>query len=157
MRRIIVLDLINSSGVLNRITGMLTKRNFNIHSITGGPSESGTTKMTVVVDIPRSLGAEQLTKQLNKLIDVLKVTDITEESFVERELGMFKVNVSRKERSEIEAIVRPFRARVLDISNDSMIIEVTGVPSKIDAFFDLIKPYGIEAESRTGITAFTRG
>lgn len=129
MRRIITATVQNSSGVLNRITGMLSKRAFNIESITVGTTEiEGISKMTFVVEIPDENKIEQLTKQLNKQIDVLKVNDITEKAIVQRELALIKVGSTSASRAEIQGVIEPFRARVLDVSRDSLVIEVTGKP-----------------------------
>lgn len=158
MQRVITLTVQNSSGVLNRITGMLSKRGFNIESITVGTSElKGISKMTVVVDITNDKNSEQLTKQLHKQIDVLKVDDITDSKIVSRELALIKVGANNTSRSEIQSIIEPFRARVLDVSRNSLIIEVTGKPDKIDALIELLTPYGVKDLSRTGVTAFRRG
>jgi acetolactate synthase-1/3 small subunit len=158
MRRIITATVQNSSGVLNRITGMLSRRGFNIDSITVGHSEvEGVSKMTFVVEIEDESKIEQLTKQLHKQIDVLKVNDITDRKIVARELALIKVGATGQSRSEIYGIVDPFRARVLDVSSNSLIIEVTGKTDKVDALVDLLTPYGIKDLTRTGVTAFTRG
>lgn len=158
MKRIITATVQNRSGVLNRITGMLMKRQFNIESISVGPSETeGISKMTFVVDISDFQKLEQLTKQLNKQIDVLKVTDITEKAIVARELALIKVGSSGQTRAEIQGVINPFRATVIDVSKDSLIIQVTGKPEKVDALIDLLRPYGIKELTRTGVTAFQRG
>jgi len=158
MRRIITATVQNSSGVLNRVTGLLSRRGFNIESITVGETEiEGISKITFVVDVEEAQKIEQLTKQLHKQIDVLKVNDITDTNKVARELCLIKVVATPQSRSEINGIVEPFRARILDISKDSLIVEVTGKPDKIEAIIDLLTPYGIKELSRTGITAFTRG
>lgn len=158
MQRIITATVQNSSGVLNRITGMMSKRAFNIESITVGATETeGISKMTFVVEVNDASKIEQLTKQLNKQIDVLKVNDITDNSIVARELALIKVGSTSVSRAEIQGAIEPFRARVLDVSRDSMIIEVTGKPDKIEALIDLLQPYGIKELARTGVTAFRRG
>ncbi|WP_020008773.1 acetolactate synthase small subunit [Salinicoccus albus] len=158
MQRVITATVQNSSGVLNRITGMMSKRAFNIESITVGTTETeGISKMTFVVEVNDANKIEQLTKQLNKQIDVLKVNDITDNSIVARELALIKVGSTSALRAEIQGAIEPFRARVLDVSRDSMIIEVTGKPDKIEALIDLLQPYGIKELSRTGVTAFRRG
>ena len=111
MRRIITATVQNSSGVLNRITGMLSKRAFNIESITVGTTEiEGISKMTFVVEVPDPNKIEQLTKQLNKQIDVLKVNDITEKAIVQRELALIKVGSTSASRAEIQGVIEPFRA-----------------------------------------------
>ena len=158
MQRVITLTVQNSSGVLNRITGMLAKRGFNIESITVGTSETpGISKMTIVVDIANDKSSEQLTKQLHKQIDILKVDDITDSKIVSRELALIKVGANNTSRGEIQSIIEPFRARVLDVSRNSLIIEVTGKPDKVDALIELLTPYGLKDLSRTGVTAFRRG
>lgn len=158
MKRIITATVQNRSGVLNRITGMLTKRQFNIESITVGETEKeGISKMTFVIDVADHQKVEQLTKQLNKQIDVIKVNDITDTAHVVRELALIKVAAPRQLHGEIQSVIMPFRASIIDVSKDSLIIEITGKPEKIDAIIELLKPYGIKELNRTGITAFTRG
>lgn len=158
MQRVITLTVQNSSGVLNRITGMLAKRGFNIESITVVAAETeGISKMTIVVDIAKDKNSEQLTKQLHKQIDILKVDDITESKIVSRELALIKVGANNTTRGEVQSIIEPFRARVLDVSRTSLIIEVTGKPDKVDALIELLSPFGIKDLSRTGVTAFRRG
>ncbi|CAD2079505.1 acetolactate synthase small subunit [Jeotgalicoccus meleagridis] len=158
MQRIITLTVQNSSGVLNRVTGMLSKRGFNIESITvGSTDQEGISKMTIVVEMTDDKSAEQLTKQLHKQIDVLKVNDITDSKIVARELALIKVGASNTNRGEIQSIIEPFRARVLDVARNSLIIEVTGKTDKVNALIELLEPYGIKDLSRTGVTAFRRG
>jgi acetolactate synthase-1/3 small subunit len=158
MRRIIIATVQNRGGVLNRITGMLNKRQFNIESISVGTSEKeGISKMTFVVDVSDDQKLEQLTKQLNKQIDVLKVSDITDKAMVARELALIKVGGSGQLRSEIQGIIAPFRASVIDVSRDSLTIQVTGKPDKVEALITLLRPYGIKELTRTGVTAFLRG
>lgn len=158
MRRIVTATVRNQSGVLNRITGVLSKRQFNIDSITVGRTENeGISKMTFVVYVDDDRQAEQLTKQLNKLIDVIKVSDITDQAIVARELVLIKVLSNAQTRSEIGGIVEPFRASIIDVSRESITIQVTGDTEKIEALIDLLKPYGIKEIARTGLTAFLRG
>ncbi|MEW9677238.1 acetolactate synthase small subunit [Lentibacillus sp. L22] len=158
MKRIITATVQNRSGVLNRVTGMLSKRQFNIESISVGGSETeGISKMTLVVDVSDFQKLEQLTKQLHRQIDVLKVSDITDKAMVARELALIKVVGSGQMRAEIQGIISPFRASVIDVSKDSLIIQVTGKPDKVDALIALLRPYGIKELSKTGITAFPRG
>ncbi|AIF44267.1 acetolactate synthase small subunit [Virgibacillus sp. SK37] len=158
MKRIIVAAVQDRSGVLNRITGMLQKRQFNIDSISVGSSETeGVSKMTFVVDVGDHQKLEQLTKQLNKQIDVLKVSDITDKAIVARELALIKVGGSGQLRSEIQGIITPFRASIIDVSKDSLTIQVTGKPDKVEALISLLKPYGIKELTKTGVTAFLRG
>jgi acetolactate synthase-1/3 small subunit len=158
MKRIITATVQNRSGVLNRVTGLLQRRQFNIESISVGPTEiEGVSKMTLVVEVEDEQRLEQVTKQLNKQIDVLKVSDITDKAIVARELALIKVASSSQLRSEINGIIDPFRASIIDVSKDSIAVQVTGKPEKVDALIELLRPYGIKEISRTGLTAFLRG
>jgi acetolactate synthase-1/3 small subunit len=100
---------------------------------------------------------DQIVKQLNKLIDVIKVVDMSQESYVERELALIKVNVAGKDKTELMNVVNVFRARIVDATNETYMIEVTGTDEKITALTDLVKPFGIQEMSRTGAVALTRG
>ena len=158
MKRIITCTVQDRGGVLNRITGMFYKRQFNIESITVGVSEiEGLSKMTFVVEISDEQKLEQLTKQLNKQIDVIKVSDITDKAIVARELALVKVNAGNQSRAEIQGIITPFRGTVIDVSKDTLTVQVTGKTDKVDALISLLKPYGIKEISRTGVTALLRG
>jgi len=158
MKRIITLTVQDRSGVLNRVTGLLQRRQFNIESISVGPTETeGISKMTLVVEIEDEQRLEQVTKQLNKQIDVLKVSDITDKAIVARELALIKVASSSQLRSEINGIIDPFRALIIDVSKDSLAVQITGRPDKIDALIELLRPYGIKEIARTGLTALQRG
>lgn len=158
MKRIITLTVMNRSGVLNRITGLFTKRHYNIESISVGHSETeGISRITFVVNVQEEKQVEQITKQLNKQIDVIKVMDITNQSIVARELALIKVVSSGASRMEIYGLIEPFRASIIDVSKDSLVVQVTGEPNKIEALIDLLKPYGIKEIARTGLTAFPRG
>ncbi len=157
MKRVITTTVINQSGVLNRVTGLLMKRQFNIESISVGHTEQpGISKMTFVVNVEDKQKLEQLLKQLQKQIDVLKVNDITDKAMVMRELALIKVAAPPSARSEIYSIVEPFRATVVDMSKNVTTFQVTGDPEKIEAFIDLVKPYGIKELTRTGVSAFVR-
>ncbi|MFZ7946146.1 MULTISPECIES: acetolactate synthase small subunit [Bacillaceae] len=158
MKRIITLTVQDRSGVLNRVTGLLQRRQFNIESISVGPTETeGISKMTLVVQVEDDQRLEQVTKQLNKQIDVLKVSDITDKAVVARELALIKVASSSQLRSEINGIIDPFRALIIDVSKDSLAVQITGRPDKIDALIELLRPYGIKEIARTGLTALQRG
>lgn len=158
MKRIISLTVMNSPGVLNRITNLFSKRNYNIESISVGLSEQeGMSRITCVIHVENDKDSEQITKQLNKQIDVIKVTDISEQAIVARELALIKVQSTPQTRNEIYALIEPFRASVIDVGKDSMVIQITGESDKIEAFIELIKPYGIKEIARTGTTAFPRG
>lgn len=158
MRGIITLTVTNRPGVLNRITNLFSKRNYNIESITVGHSEQeGISRMTVVVNVEEERILEQITKQLNKQIDVIKVVDVTEQAIVARELALIKVSVNAQNRGEIYSLVEPFRASVIDISKDSLVIQITGETDKVEAMIELLRPYGIKELARTGTTAIQRG
>ncbi|WP_066192712.1 MULTISPECIES: acetolactate synthase small subunit [Gracilibacillus] len=158
MKRIITATVRNRSGVLNRITGLLQRRQFNIESISVGRTETeDMSKMTFVVDVEDFQKLEQVTKQLNKQIDVIKVSDITDKAIVARELALIKIVSNSQLRAEIQGIIEPFRASIIDVSKDSMSIQVTGKPDKIEALIELLRPYGIKELARTGLTAFVRG
>ncbi|HZG60732.1 MAG TPA: acetolactate synthase small subunit [Anoxybacillus sp.] len=158
MKRIITMTVNNRPGVLNRITGLFTKRHYNIESITVGHTEiEGVSRMTFVVNVEDERTAEQITKQLNKQIDVLKVTDITDQAIVARELALIKVAVNPALRNEVYTLIEPFRASIVDVSRESLVVQVTGESDKVEALIDLLRPYGIKEIARTGTTAFTRG
>lgn len=157
MKRVITTTVINQSGVLNRVTGLLMKRQFNIESISVGHTEQpGMSKMTFVVNVEDKGKLEQLLKQLQKQIDVIKVNDITDKAIVMRELALVKVVVPPALRNEILSIVEPFRATVVDMSKNVTTFQVTGNPEKIEAFIDLMRPYGVKELTRTGVSAFVR-
>jgi acetolactate synthase I/III small subunit len=158
MKRIITATVQDRTGVLNRVTGLLQRRQFNIESISVGPSETaGISKMTLVVEVEDEQRLEQVTKQLNKQIDVLKVSDITDKAIVARELALIKVASNSQLRSEINGIIDPFRALIIDVSKDSLAVQITGRPDKIDALIEMLRPYGIKEIARTGLTALQRG
>jgi acetolactate synthase-1/3 small subunit len=147
----------NKPGVLNRVSSLIRRRNFNIESIAVGHSEQeGLSRMTIVVD-GDATAVEQVRKHVDKLIDVVKVTDITGEGIVARELALIKVHATPATRSEIMQIVDIFRAKIIDVSPDSLLIEVTGNEEKIDGLYSLVKRFGIKELARTGRIALTRG
>jgi acetolactate synthase I/III small subunit len=157
VKRIITATVNNRAGVLNRITGLFTKRDFNIESISVGHTETeGISRMTFVANVEDEKSAEQVIKQLNKQIDVLKVQDITDQATVARELALIKVASAPASRNELYALIEPFRATIVDVSRDSVIIQVTGA-SKVEAILDLLRPYGVKEVMRTGTIAFPRG
>lgn len=157
MKRVITVTVINQSGVLNRVTGLLMKRQFNIESISVGHLEQpGMSKMTFIVNVEDEQKIEQLVKQLQKQIDVIKVNDITDKAIVMRELALVKVISPPHTRSEINSIIEPFRATIIDTGKNVVTYQVAGNPDKIEAFIDLVRPYGIKELSRTGATAFVR-
>lgn len=157
MKRIITATVNNNSGVLNRFSGILTRRQVNIDSISVGPTElENVSRITIVIQVEDLAESEQVTKQLNKQIDVIKVSDITDEPHLERELALVKVNAPAAVRSELLSVIDPFRANVIDVGVKTVVIQVTGTSEKISAFVDVVAPYGIKQLARTGVTGFTR-
>ena len=148
----------NKPGVLHSVANMFRRRNFNIESITVGPTEQGDlSRMTITVSGDEKT-LEQVVKQMSKLIDVVKVSRLEPENIVTRELALVKVNVpDNKSRSDVINCVEVFRGRVVDVSPESLTMEITGTPDKIDAFLNLMRTYGIMELARTGLTALTRG
>ena len=147
----------NKPGVLQKVAGLFTRRDFNIDSITVGESEvDGLARMVITVKADDKI-LEQVTKQLNKLVDVIKIKDISKNA-VKRELCLVKVNIpNEKARAEIMQYVNIFRANIVDVTEETLIIEITGDMEKINAFISLLKGYGIKRISRTGLTAMARG
>ncbi len=147
----------NRAGVLSRVSGLFSRRGYNIDSLAVGVTEDPTiSRMTIVVRGDDHV-LEQVTKQLNKLIDVIRVTDIKADEAIERELSLIKVAADANTRSEIIQIVDIFRARIVDVASKSMTIEVTGDDEKIRAMEKLLRPFGIKEMVRTGKIAMTRG
>jgi len=144
-------------GVLNRMASLFRRRGFNIESIAVGHSElPHLSRMTIVVDGAATM-VEQVRKQLDKVIDVIKVSDITADDMVARELALIKVRATSSTRSEIIQIVDIFRANIVDVASDSVTIEVTGDEEKINSLFNLLRGFGIKEIARTGRIAMTRG
>ncbi len=144
-------------GVLNRIASLFRRRGFNIDSIAVGQSEfPNQSRVTIIVDGAATM-VEQVRKQLAKVIDVVKVSDITSEDIVTRELALFKVKANSTTRSEIIQIVDIFRANIVDVAMDSVTIEVTGDEDKIQSLYNLLRGFGIKEVARTGKIALTRG
>jgi acetolactate synthase-1/3 small subunit len=146
----------NQPGVLAKVAGLFSRRGFNIESLAVGTTEDPTvSRMTIVVEGDENV-IEQVAKQLNKLIDVIRVADIAKDS-VARELALIKVHTTPATRNEIIQIVSVFRAQVVDISKDSLIIEITGDQDKVSALQEMLKDFGIKEMVRTGIIAVDRG
>ncbi len=144
-------------GVLNRIASKWRQRGFNIESLAVGHSEvPGLSRMTFTVD-GTTTDSDQVSKQMYKLIEVVKVSDLTEHDMVHRELALAKVAASPQERSAILEIVDIFRAKIVDVSPESLIVEVTGTEDKVDAFLEMLRPFGIKELVRTGRVAMSRG
>ncbi|MFB2938140.1 acetolactate synthase small subunit [Aerosakkonemataceae cyanobacterium BLCC-F154] len=146
----------DEAGVLSRIAGLFARRGFNIESLAVGPAEQmGISRITMVVPGDDRV-IEQLTKQLYKLINVLKVQNVTEVPCVERELMLIKVNATASTRSEVIELAQIFRARVVDVSEDSLTIEVVGDPGKMVAIVQVLQKFGIREIARTGKISLTR-
>jgi len=144
-------------GVLNRIASLFRRRGFNIESITvGSTEEARVSRMTIVVD-GATTAVEQVRKQLEKVIEVIKVADITHDQMVARELVLVKVKATAQTRSEIIQIVDIFRGNIVDVSSDSVLIEITGDEDKIGSLLDLLKGFGVKEIARTGRLAMVRG
>ncbi|WP_406661204.1 acetolactate synthase small subunit [Methanolobus sp. ZRKC3] len=157
MRHTLSVLVENRYGVLTRVAGMFSRRGYNIDSLTVGVTEDPTvSRMTIVVKGDDEV-LEQVTKQLNKLIEVIRVTDLKNEDTVERELAMIKVKSDVNNRSEIMQIADIFRARIIDVAPKSMTVEITGDDTKIKAIEQLLRPFGIKEMVRTGRIALKRG
>lgn len=147
----------NQAGVLSKISGLFTRRGYNIDSLTVGETEDPEiSRMTITLNGDRQT-VEQIAKQLNKLIDVIKVVELEKSSSVCRELLLIKVNASLETRSDIIGISDIFKAKIIDVAKESFILELTGDSEKIEAFTEILKPYGILEYNRTGLTALERG
>lgn len=148
----------NKPGVLTHISGLISRRAFNIESIAAGYTEEpDMTRITIVVEADDEYELEQVVNQLSKLIDVIKIIDLTGKDRVHRELALIKVKASPNNRSEIINIVEIFRAHIVDVNKETMIIELIGEEMKIDAMCELLKDYGIKEIVRTGKIALCRG
>jgi acetolactate synthase-1/3 small subunit len=146
----------NKFGALNRVAGMFAAKGYNLESITVGPTEdSGISRMTLVTRGDDSI-IEQIIKQLNKLIDTLKVVDLTYDSFMERELALIKIATTKENRPEIMQIVEIFQAKIIDISHKTVTVEATGSGQKVDAIIKMLKPFHIKELARTGRVALKR-
>jgi len=143
--------------VLARVAGLFSRRGFNIESLSVAPTEDPTLSRITLVTLVDEKELEQLTKQLHKLVDVVKISDITEDDHIERELALIKVAAQPSNRQEILQVVDIFRARVVDVSERSVVVEVTGDQAKVDAMEQLLRPYGIREMVRTGKVAMVRG
>ncbi|MFC4075719.1 acetolactate synthase small subunit [Salinithrix halophila] len=142
--------------VLARVAALLGRRNFNIESISVGESEERGLSRMVIVTHGDERTMEQVQKQLHKLVDVIKVQDLSDHPAVERELLLVKVEAGPAARIEISGILEPFRASVVDVGSHSLMVQATGERSKLDALLDLLRPYGIKELARTGVTALSR-
>jgi len=157
MQHTISVLVVNRFGVLSRISGLFSGRGFNIESLNVAETNDPNISRMTIVTIGDESKVEQITKQLNKLVDVIKVVDLTEENFVDRELILVKMNAEPRVREEILRIVEIFRTKVVDVSASTYTIEITGDQSKIKGFLDLLRPLGIKEVVRSGRIAVSRG
>ncbi|WP_329085269.1 MULTISPECIES: acetolactate synthase small subunit [unclassified Streptosporangium] len=147
----------NKPGVLARVASLFSRRGFNIDSLAVGPTEhADISRMTIVVNVA-DLPLEQVTKQLNKLVNVLKIVELDPVQSVQRELTLIKVRADAENRSSVLELVNLFRARCVDVSSDAVTIEVTGTPDKLQAFIKVLEPFGIKELVQSGMVAIGRG
>jgi acetolactate synthase I/III small subunit len=157
MKHTIAVVMENKSGVLTRIAGLFSRRSFNIDSLSVGSTDNPEySRMTITVHGDEEV-LEQVVKQLSKLINVIRVSELDPSESVERELAVIKVNADKENRNEIMQIVNIFRAKIIDVSARSMIIEVTGDEEKVDAMVLLLRQFGIKEMARTGKVSMVRG
>ncbi len=147
----------NKPGVLARISALFSRRGFNIHSLAVGPTENPqVSRMTITVEVD-ALPLEQVTKQLNKLINVLKIVELAGDSSVQRELALIKLRVDAAVRSQVVTIVEMFRAHIVDVSPDSLTVEATGTSDKLESLIKLLEPFGVRETVQSGMVALGRG
>jgi acetolactate synthase-1/3 small subunit len=157
MKHIFVSYVEDKPGVLNRVASLFRRRNFNIESLTvGHTDQNGVSRMTIVVEADE-ITARRIEANLYKLVNVLRVDDVTDKSSVIRDLALIKVAVTPANRSEVIQLADVFRARVVDVDNESLIIEITGTEDKVEKLVDVMRPFGIIEMVQTGIVAMARG
>ncbi|MCH4250022.1 MAG: acetolactate synthase small subunit [Microbacteriaceae bacterium] len=147
----------NRPGLLTRVSGLFARRGFNIESMTAGPSEvPNLFRMTLVADV-ESQPLEQVTKQLNKLVDVVKIVELKPETSVLREHLLIKVKADPTVRQQVVELAQLFRARVVDVASEAVVVEATGEGTKLNALLDLLEPYGVKEIVHSGLIAIARG
>lgn len=156
MRHTISILVENKFGVLTRIAGLFSGRGYNIDTLNVGPTQDPNTSRMTIVTRGDDATLEQIVKQLNKLVDVLKVQDFRDDEYIDRELVLVKVTVDSKSRSEVMQITDIFRAKIVDVQPKSLTIEITGGEGKVEKFLDLMTPFGIIELTRTGKVALPR-
>ncbi len=159
MQHILIALVENKPGVLNRVASLFRRRNFNIESLAVGRTENpAVSRMTIVVDCPNGeLDAQRIEANLYKLVNVIDVQDVTHQPNVTRDLALIKVKVAPERRSEVNGLAEIFRARIVDVAADSVIVEITGTEDKIEGMIELLRPIGIVEMVRTGQVSMTRG
>lgn len=156
-RNILSVQVQDVDGIISRVTAMFTRRGFNLVSLVSAKTETeGLNRLTIVVDATE-YQIEQMTKQLNKIIPVIKVVRLEESTTIARSLMMVKVNANNSNRPQVVDAANIFRARIVDVAQDSVVIEATGTPSKLKAFLDVLEPFGIRELIRSGEIALNRG
>jgi acetolactate synthase-1/3 small subunit len=157
MRHIISILIENESGALSRVSGLFSARGYNIEALTVAPTEDASLSRMTIVSIGSDDIIEQITKQLNKLIDIVKVVDLSEAAHIERELMLVKVRATGKDREEMKRVADIFRGRIIDVTDSSYVVELTGNTAKLDAFLDAIDRSLILETVRTGVCGIGRG
>jgi acetolactate synthase I/III small subunit len=157
MRHIISILLENEAGALSRVSGLFSARGYNIESLTVAPTEDASLSRMTIVSVGSDDVIEQITKQLNKLIDVVKVVDLSEAPHIERELMLVKVRATGKDREEMKRVADIFRGRIIDVTESSYVIELTGNGAKLDAFLEAIDRSLVLETVRTGVCGVGRG
>ena len=156
MKHVLSVLVENKSGVLARVVGLISRRGFNIDSLSVGPTEDPSRSRITIIVVADEESYEQITKQLNKLVVVHKLQDLTNDSYIERELVLFKVSAPPERRSEVIEIANLFRANIVDVGASELTIEATGSQSKLQGMEDLLAAYGIKEITRTGKIAMSR-
>jgi len=157
MEHSLVVLVEDKPGVLNRVASLIRRRAFNIESLTVGHTEQpGISRMTIVIDGDQT-NIERVTANLYKLVNVIQVADLAGMPAVSRDLALIKVSVTANNRSEVMQLVEVFRSRIVDVANDSLIVEITGDEDKINSFVEVLRPFGILEMVRTGLVAMGRG
>lgn len=157
MRRILNATVRNQQGVLNRFTGILTRRQVNIESISVGETiDPIWSRITIVIQVDHVAEIQQVIKQLHKMIDVKKVVDITDQKAIERELALIRVHASLTQRAAIQTTIEPFRASIVDAHEKAYVIQLVGDHEKIEACIENLRPFGIVEIARTGVVGLTR-
>lgn len=157
MRHIISILLENEPGALSRVVGLFSQRNFNIETLNVAPTEDSSLSRLTVTTVGDDRVIEQITKHLNKLIDVVKLVDLTEGNHIERELMMVKVKALGAARDEVKRTVDIFRAQIVDVTPNLYTVQITGDAAKLDAFLQAMAPVGILEVARTGVSGIARG
>lgn len=158
MRRLVLAILVkNTAGVLSRVTGLFSRRGYNIDSLTVGETLDKEISRITVTCFGDELILDQIKNQVSKLVDVIEITDLSQNESVYRELVLIKVNADEKTRQSIIEITNVFRARIIDVAAKSLVLEITGDTSKTEAFIEMLKPFGIVELIKTGLTGVTRG